>query len=91
VAGFELPIIQPVVQRYTSELSLLLVYRRILCLINNLAIKTHERVEVQVHASLTSARDVGEWCASGSGSFTPGERGAGTSFYVMKQTSCIKC
>jgi len=35
--------------------------------------KTHEGVEVQLRALLTSALDEGEWSASRPGCFTPGK------------------
>jgi hypothetical protein len=41
---------------------------------NTYAIKTYVRVEVQLHAFLTSALDGGEWSASRPGHFTPKER-----------------
>jgi hypothetical protein len=36
--------------------------------------KTHRGTEVQLHEYLTSALDGGEWSASHSGRFTPGEK-----------------
>jgi hypothetical protein len=40
--------------------------------------KTYEEVDVQTHIFLTSALVGGEWSASRSGRFTPGERVPGT-------------
>jgi hypothetical protein len=40
--------------------------------------KTYGRVDVQIHIFLTSALVGGEWSASRSGRFTPGERSSGT-------------
>jgi hypothetical protein len=48
-----------------------------LCLANHLA-KENGGGEVQLHAFLTSALDRGEWSASRSGRFTPGERASVT-------------
>jgi hypothetical protein len=45
-----------------------------LCLIKYHAMKTYGRMEVQLHASLTSTLDGGKWSASQPGSFTPGEK-----------------
>jgi hypothetical protein len=49
-----------------------------LCLTKHHAMKTYWEVEVQLHASLTSALDGGEWLASRPDSFTPRERASGT-------------
>jgi len=45
--------------------------------------KTYGRVEVYLHAFLTSAPDGGEWLASGPGRFTPRGRATGT--------HCVRC
>jgi hypothetical protein len=49
-----------------------------LCLTKHRAKKTYWRVEVQLHASLTSALNGGEWSASRPGRFIPSERARGT-------------
>jgi hypothetical protein len=40
--------------------------------------KAYGGAEIQLHAFLTSALDEGEWSASRSGLFAPGERAPGT-------------
>jgi hypothetical protein len=78
--GNQIPVTHPRVSHFT-ELSWLIKSKAILVL-KQYAMKTHGKMEVKFHTFLTLALEGGEWSASHSSHFTPGETAHSTNVTV---------